>query len=156
MAASSRKDRKRYHILLSSFNSEEKAKLSLSIQKLGGTYLDTPVSYWSVKLLSCYVGARCAFAFRLCAPGTSIVPGSAQSNLLHQILADLQKRISKKLANPKKVRSVGLTREKRTLLLSSRLKYWLESVVSRLPHRVLKEKSYGQHWFTLFTITVTL
>ena len=45
MAASSRKDRKRYHILLSSFNSEEKAKLSLSIQQLGGTYFDTPVSY---------------------------------------------------------------------------------------------------------------
>ena len=42
-----RKDRKRYHFLLSSFDSEEKAKLSLSIQELGGTYFETPVSYAS-------------------------------------------------------------------------------------------------------------
>ena len=45
MAASVRKDRKRYHILLSSFSAEEKEKLSLSIQELGGTYIDKPVSY---------------------------------------------------------------------------------------------------------------
>ena len=44
MAACARKDRKKYRILLSSFTAEEKVKLSSLIQKLGGTYVDTPVS----------------------------------------------------------------------------------------------------------------
>jgi len=42
MAACTRKDRKKYRILLSSFTAEEKVKLSTLIQKLGGTYVDTP------------------------------------------------------------------------------------------------------------------
>ena len=46
MAACTRKDRKKYRILLSSFTAEEKVKLSTLIQKLGGTYVDTPVSFW--------------------------------------------------------------------------------------------------------------
>ena len=46
MAACTREDRKKYRILLSSFTAEEKVKLSTLIQKLGGTYVDTPVSFW--------------------------------------------------------------------------------------------------------------